>query len=187
MENKIKLFDYINADVSTQREIEALVKNNIDAHGPYTGNFKSLYEYCCGDAGRLLRNTLKGYRSELDVLSRLQRLNPHQDWRFVDDDAGYFKLDYEPTHQPDLINKYGDTVEVKGLGISKESSATFFSWVKKEELWFKWAHNANKLIIIDRIKGLATVLSKEMFEDNVHKLEDGNWEVEFENCIHLYC
>lgn len=77
-----------------------------------------------------MKRHYEAYLVELAVLNHLQKKNPDQIWKFVDEYADSFKLDRKVDNEPDLVNNAGITVEVKNKKI-------YFYYQKSRKVYFE--------------------------------------------------
>lgn len=66
-----------------------------------------------GNVENLIKVTYDGYLAELCALEHLKQSNPTANFKFIDNEAGYFKFTKSPTNLPDIIDESGYTYEVK--------------------------------------------------------------------------
>lgn len=116
---------------------------------------------------KVLAAVYKGYLGELKVLEHLQKKNPDQNWRFIDNNAGYYHLNYQVSNKPDLINDSGLTVEVKSYTIYSNTIYFVSCLSEIDRLWQQFFHGADYVIVIDFEQKLAVLFNYDQFKANV--------------------
>jgi len=181
----IKLLDcrkYQNEPNGTRKdEIRQII---LDAMLSGSYGRKKMLKECNNDPDEVIKRTYKGFETECKVLKHLQEKNPEQGWHFIDPYAGYFKLDCETiTNDPDLINSFGTTVEVKRTKL-KEGIFYFDKDLNdNDKFWHYVAHDADYLVIVDSTsESKCIIITKEdlnkmkCYQNPWHK-EKMTWEI----------
>lgn len=168
---KFLLIDYVDGDNDTKRLLESQVKY---ACLNTTPGMRYSYDYVNGDMSKLIMNTYNGYLGEVEILKYLKQIQPDDDWKFNDENAGYFQLEFKPNNKPDFINKYGQTAEAKCYSINN-NQVVFKSYAKPENVWKDFFHNADTVYVYDKHTGNIAYFNEKEFLNCVHVEYDNNY------------
>ena len=107
-----KLEDYFKLSESEKQILNKQIEDFIITQGN-KGLYISLTYNAKGKVENLIKATYDGYLAELCALEHLRQFNPTASFKFIDNEAGYFKFTKSPTNSPDIIDEFGNTYEVK--------------------------------------------------------------------------
>lgn len=161
----IKFIDYLNEPNGARKE--QWKQNILDALKTGPKGDETMLKWANNDVDKIMKRHYDAYLVELAVLNHLQKKNPDQIWKFVDEYADSFKLSRKVDNEPDLVNNTGITVEVKNKKIYFHDNCkkVYFDsfWKTVELAWQRQFHDADYVIIYDPNKLVAGILSREQF------------------------
>lgn len=128
-----------------KRQLASTIRHEL-MHG--VGGRKMWFQNCGNDVRNAMRVFAEAFEAEDKVIERLNRLNPGQNWRAIDPNRWMFMTDYVPSNEPDLINDFGETIEVKAYKLRGSSKVETkqnikFSEVTPEKFYRKYFHGAD--------------------------------------------
>ena len=161
-----KLEDYFKLSESEKLALNKRIEEFIVTQGN-KGLQIALKHEAKGNVENLIKATYDGYLAELCALEHLRQSNPIIKFKFIDDEAGYFKFTNKSTNSPDLIDEFGNTYEIKCYKWYNNKIYINGYQHTIDELISKFFHNADNIIFINKDRTHGFILTQQELKDKL--------------------